>query len=238
MKSTTIAAGALSAFCFLSASSANAALVNLGAGSFTPAASVITFSEAGYAMGNVDPVYNVGGNTISFGTSFLGQTVVGSTVRTLSGAPTGGSLSLVTDGGTKIAGDASNPSSPVLSGSPTFNGPISILFSTPVAAVGLDGGYFNAIGGTTIEAFDIFGASLGTIVNSALGIEFYGLFDNTGANIAGVSFYITGSEPAGFAIDNVTFGNADVINGVPEPASLALLGLGLAGIGFGRRKKA
>jgi hypothetical protein len=30
---------------------------------------------------------------------------------------------------------------------------------------------------------------------------------------------------------------AEVVNGTPEPASIALIGLGLAGFGFGARRK-
>lgn len=123
----------------------------------------------------------------------------------------------------------------MLSGTPLFNGPISFGFSTPVAAVGLSGGYFDTVGATTIEAFDVNGLSLGSIVNSALGVEFYGLFDSSGSNIAGVSFYITGSEPAGFAIDNVTLGDADVVVTAPEPVSLATFGAMLAGLAAGWR---
>lgn len=40
-----------------------------------------------------------------------------------------------------------------------------------------------------------------------------------------------------FGLDNLTIGSAPV-SSVPEPASLALLSLGLAGIGFRRKKKA
>lgn len=218
------------------ASAAQAALVNLGPGSFTPAASVITFSEPGRNLGDTDPVYSIAGNTISFGEYFVGQTVVGAGVRTITGSPTT-PLSLVQNGRTFISLDGANPTAPVLSGTPQFDGPISFTFSTPVAAVGLTGGYFNTVGATTIEAFDSAGLSLGSIVNSMLGIEFYGLFDTSGSNIAGVSFYITGSEPAGFAIDNVTFGDADVVVSAPEPATLAAFGAMLAGLGLSRRAR-
>lgn len=218
------------------ASAAQAALINLGPGSFTPAASVITFSEPGRNIGDTDPIYAIAGNTISFGEYFLGQTVVGGGVRTLTGSPTT-PLSLVQNGNAFITTDGANPTSPVLSGTPRFNGPISFTFATPVAAVGLSGGYFDAIGATTIEAFDSAGLSLGAIVNSAIGVEFYGLFDSSGSNIAGVSFYITGSEPAGFAIDNVTFGDADVVVHAPEPATLAAFGAMLAGLGLSRRAR-
>jgi hypothetical protein len=221
------------AVAFGHASLAEAALVNLGPGSFTPAASVITFSE--FPVGTTNPTYVLGGNTITFGDHFIGQTVTSGFPATLTGSPTGGSLSLV-QANTFITSDSANPSSPVLSGTPVFNGPISIHFSTPVAAVGLDGGFFDAIGGTTIQAFDSTGASLGTITNSMFGIEFYGLFDSSGSNIAGISFYITGAEPAGFAIDNVTFGNADVVVPTPEPAAFAVLGMALLGLGITRRR--
>src|SRR3546814_2340456 len=39
-----------------------------------------------------------------------------------------------------ITGDGSNPTSPVLSGTPTFNGPISVWFDTDQFGVGFDGG--------------------------------------------------------------------------------------------------
>ena len=40
-----------------------------------------------------------------------------------------------------------------------------------------------------------------------------------------------------FGLNDLTIGSAEV-NSVPEPASIALFGLGLAGIGFSRKKKA
>ncbi len=225
------------------ACTASAALVDLGPGSFTPLAPVITFDEQ--PLGTVNPVYNfsglptLGDVTVSFGTNFQGQTVTGSGVRTLTGSPTG-PLTLVTEpNGTYITNDGASPSNPILSGDPIFNGPISIFFSKPVAGVGLSGGYFNGLHGTTIEAYDAAGNVLGSITNSVLGFEFYGLADSSGASvISGVSFYITGDEPAGFEIDNVTFGAAADIVGVPDAGStIVMLGMALAGLlGLARRK--
>lgn len=215
---------------------ANASLIELGAGSFTPAASVITFSEFSY--GTTNPVYDFTTYNVSFGGFFLGGL----------GSPTVGSnLALdATAPATRITGDGSNPTSPVLSGTPRFNGPVGVLFSQDVAAVGLDGGYFNAIGGTSIEAYGRTGNLLGSILNSDLGIEFFGLGDDSGiAQIAGIQFYITGDEPAGYAIDNLTFAfDSDGYKGavvgavVPEPSTFLLLGGGLAGLALlARRRK-
>lgn len=193
-------------------------LVNLGPGAFTPVASVITFSE--FSLGTVNPTYtftglpDIGDVTVTFEGHFAGQSTVGSFVVTLDDTTPNGPLTLDPNApDTFIVGDGSNPTSPVLSGIPTFNGPISVLFSSNVAAVGLDAGFFNAVGGTSIEAFDRDGNSLGIITNSLLGIEFYGLATADGASrIAGISFYVTGDEPAGFAIDNLTFGGPRSVN--------------------------
>ena len=131
----------------------------------------------------------------------------------------------------------------VLSGTPTFNGPIGILFSNDQAGVGLQGGFFNAIGGTAITAYSRTGVELGTVTNSTLGIQFLGLITDDGtAQIAGLLFHLVGPEPAGFAIDNVRFGLAgqvDVPGGsaVPEPASMMLLGTGLLGLVLRSRRR-
>jgi hypothetical protein len=213
-------------------SSANAALVRLGEGSFTPEASVISFSEQ--PLNTTNPTYSQAGVDITFGGYFTGGL----------GTPTQGTA-LTLDGtspDTFITSDSSNPSSPVLSGTPVFNGPVAVHFSEDVFAVGLDGGYFDAIGGTTIAAYDRVGDLIGTVTNDSLGIEFFGLGDDSGeARIAGIQFYITGNEPAGYAIDNLTFALSETEytpSPVPLPAAAWLFGSGMLGLlGVSRRKK-
>ncbi|SFM11411.1 PEP-CTERM sorting domain-containing protein [Marinobacter zhejiangensis] len=257
MSPTTNMLKAVSAAIALTAASvASADVIRIDETAFTPDAGLITFSE--YSLGTVNPTYNpadYGGGAdapvVSFGGYFTGQSLGGAgdcpAGAALSGCVIGtptGPLSLdPSSPNTFITNDGANPTSPVLSGSPTFNGAITILFDTDIAGVGLDGGYFDAIGGTAITAFDRDGNIIGQVTNEGMGIEFLGLVTEDGANaIAGLQFSLVGSEPAGFAIDNLRFGTADQIDvppvaGVPEPGTLALLGLGLAGFGLSRRKK-
>lgn len=214
------------------AANANALMIDLAEGSFTPTADVITFSE--YGLGEENPEYIFGDMTVNFGGYFEGGL----------GTPTNGVLALDANAApTYITTDGANPTSPVLSGTPRFSGSIAVLFSENVAAVGLDGGYFDAIGATTIEAYDRSGNILGAITNNQKGIEFFGLGDDSGdAVIAGIQFYITGNEPAGYAIDNLTFaydgggydGGGDP---VPEPATILLMSFGLLGLVGYKRKR-
>jgi Ca2+-binding RTX toxin-like protein len=189
-------------------------------GDFVAGSAAITFDN----NGAVNPSYTVaaaglGNVTVTTGGWFVGQAggaLNGTSTITLTDrTPTAG-LPLALDGGANtvfVTNDGSVVTSPVLSGSPTFNGPISILFDQPVAGVGLLGGYFDAINSTYIEAFDVNGNSLGFVMNSETGQEFFGLAVSNGqALIAGISFYINSSEPAGFAIDNLTFGAASSIS--------------------------
>lgn len=232
---------------------ANAGVIKIDETAFNPGAGLITFSE--FTTGTVNPTYNsadyggVGSTEVAFGGFFAGQRLGGAGECPAGAALTGcvvdlptGSLALdPSSPSTLIRNDSANPSSPVLSGSPAFNGAISILFSTDQAGVGLDGGFFDALGGTAITAFDRSGNVIGAVQNEAMGIEFLGLVtDDKTSSIAGLQFSLVGPEPAGFAIDNLRFGFGDQIVGptpVSEPGTLALLGLGIAGLGLSRRRR-
>lgn len=246
------------AIAFAAAGSAQAVgIVRVTAADFVAGSGQITFSE--FSQGTVNPSYTpatygggVGSPTVTFDGYFTGQSLSASPGVDCPGAaasacvvgdPTG-PLSLDADSpDTFITGDGANPTSPVLSGSPTFNGPIAVLFDSDQTGVGFDGGFFNAAGSTGITAFARDGSLLGTVSNTGLGIEFLGLVTSDGsAKIAGVFLDLVGAEPAGFAIDNLRFGVGKqvVIPGVPEPSSWALMigGFGLIGASMRRRSAA
>jgi len=224
---------------------ASADILRIAETDFNAGAGLITFSEFG--LGTVNPTYTpgdyggeAGDPTVTFGGFFDGQSLSGTPAvdcpgsaasGCVVGTPTG-PLSLAAGSpDTFITSDGANPTSPVLSGTPTFNGPVGILFDVDVAGVGLDGGFFNAAGGTAITAFARDGSLLGSVLNEGTGIEFLGLVSDDGSEeIAGLLFSLVGPEPFGFAIDNVRFGFTEDVRvpAIPEPATWLMMVLGFA----------
>ncbi|HET7315393.1 MAG TPA: hypothetical protein VFJ08_13655 [Salinisphaera sp.] len=197
-----------------------------------------------------------GGTSVMFGGYFVGQSrgTVAScgALGCLDGQPSG---TLTLDAGaepTFVTLDTSAPDDHVLSGSPRFTGPISILFGTDQAAVGVMAGFATDSGAERLTAFGRDGSILASIVNDALGYSFLALASDDGsAAIAGVQITRTGATPGGFAVSDLRFGGPDQIeisgggsgNGepstpVPAPGNLALFALALGLITIACRRRA
>lgn len=218
--------GALIASSAASAQDANGRVIRVSEDAFTGSAGRISFSE--FPLNTSNPVYppqkygaGADGVEVRFGGFFRGQRL-----GTRATCPPGGALTgcvvgdpssgLTLDSSspqTFIAEDSSNPHSPGLSGSPRWEGPISIRFDRDVAGVGLIGGFFDGAKSTAITAFDRQGRKIGSVANRGTGMEFLGLMAEGGAEIiAGLQFSIVGEEPAGFGIDEVRFAERQDLN--------------------------
>jgi hypothetical protein len=110
-----------------------------------------------------------------------------------------------------ITTDSSNPSAPVLSGTPQYFGAIEGKFvrtdngrKTALAAFNMDAGYFDSVGSVLVTLYDKAGNVILTRKNTELGIQTF-KFRNLPTRVHRFRIDVRGSEANGFAIDNIAF---------------------------------
>ena len=109
-----------------------------------------------------------------------------------------------------------------------------VSLDPPVTAIGLDLFASSASVTLDIALFDAVGGALGSTSVTGVNQEtptFFGVISDMDT-IGSLTFGVPGF---GQLIDNITFGNA--VAQLPEPASLALFGLGLLGLGVAVRRR-
>lgn len=157
-----------------------------------------------------------------------------------------GNVNTVTPGTTNTAGRysvASLTSSRYWEASAGTGG-IVINFSAPIAAFGFYGIDLGDFGGTlTLALTDTLNTVTNLVVPMATprradgSVLYYGFYD-TVTQYKSVAFLSTSGAGDIFAFDNFSIGSIEQVRPVPEPMSLAVFGLGLAGLGLARRRKA
>lgn len=119
--------------------------------------------------------------------------------------------------------------------------PIIATFSTLVRAVSVVGVDVGAAG-MTIQAFDAANNLIDsdTVFGIDVGIDQFFTLSVTGDNIASVRMFQPfggGDVIEGALLDDFTFDPVEVVDAVPEPASIMLLGAGIAALGVHRRRR-